>query len=367
MSLLNARQITIIAVVVVTAAIFIAGGIYIYNVLEQARIKKLIEKGRELHHRGKVEESIPLFEEALRGITEEPDRRKVTAKLATDLFLTGRPENQKRAVELIKAEIANEQSSALSRAYFTLDLGSFYFLAPSDEFRRAVIFAGQPYETYLENADFPLAERRIHEYANSFASTAIGKLRVAYWYAQQLMIDPTLTPEQKKSYVETIRSHATEGTNLIERDRPLLDQSRTYQARILALTTRGIGALHGSGEGNEAESGFEELISALEAASGGPTGDIHTYDFTLQARFQYASYLAHAYGVSRAGKIAEVVQPIIDAQHRSSFVGYIRNMAIHRSPTVEKQDHYPSARELALIAKASPEFRDFLNRLGGRF
>lgn len=358
MGLLNTRQIILIVVVVLAAIGLIAGGIYFYNVREQARIKKLLAEGEELHHRGEVEKSIPLFEEALKGVTEELDRRVVTAQLATDLFLTRDPANQRRAVELIKAEIANEQNPDLSRAYFTLLLGTFYFLAPTDEFRRAVIFSGRPYETFLENSDFPLAERRIYEYANSFAPTAIGELRVAYWYAQQLMIDPTLTPDQKRSYIGTIRFHATRGTNLIERDRPLVAPSLTYQARVLALTIRGIVALQGSGKGEEVESGFDELISEIEAASGGPSVDVHAYDFALQARFQYALYLAYAYGMSRAQKIGELVKPIIDARYRSSFVYYLRNTAIHQSPTVEK---------LALIAQASPEFRDFLNRLGGRF
>lgn len=366
--MLNTRQIIAIVVISIAAIGLIAGGIYFYNVREQAKIKKSIEEADKLHHSGEVEKSIPLFEQTLKGAEGKLERITITAKLATDLFLTGDPGNQKRAVKMIKDEIANRQNSLLERAYLTLSLGSFYFLSPTDEFRRAIIFDGEPYQSFLEGSNFPLAERKIYEYGNSFTPTAIGELRVAYWYAQELMINDSLTPAQKRNYVDIINLHSNAGANLIERDRKFLEPSRTYQAKILAVAIQGILVLNDFGRTKEqVESMFEETISSLEASSGVPANDVHTNDFALQARFQYGSYLAHAYGASHAKKIAEVVQPIIDTKYRSSFVGYLRNMAIHRSPTVAKQDHYPSARELALIAQASPEFRDFLNRLGGRF
>lgn len=361
MNLKVTTKIVAVLLVLILAGVFF----YFYYAQKRAMVEKIIKEADELHHAGDNEKAIPLFEEALKVLPEGIERLQVLANLATDLFVTEDDENQKRAVNMVKTEIANANTPALGRAALVIVLGSFYTLAPDDEFRRNIIFEGEPYSSFLEgNDDLNLAQRRLYEYSSSFAPVSIAQLKIAYWYGEQLMINDNLTPQQRQQYANFISQQIRIGLSLLPRDAQWLSLSRVFQVRLLSQSLKGILAINDLGDENkqEVESAYENLISDFELNSGGPNGDVHAYGRSLDARLQYASYLARAYGQSRADKIAQVVQPITKTPPQSLFMIYLKSMTQGQSPT-----EYPSVSELSLISQASPEFRSFLNELGGQF
>ena len=344
-----------------------SGGVYYYrnvykiqkkiNFMKQANISLRVDN---------IEKAISVYQQLLSETLTERERREVTSQLATSLFLTQDLEKQKQAVELIKKEVINFKNSPLSRAYFVVVLGTFLNQAPTREFRYAVIWNNEPYKSFGEPAfSFKVAERKLFEYANSIAPTAIGELKVGYWYASQLMIDKSLTTSIKKEYSETALRHINTGEFLIPHDSQNLPIDRSFHARTLLQSAKGIFAIHNlGGSVKDVKNSFEKLIFDMEKEAGAPSQNPYIYDMALLTRFQYASFLVHAYDSSEKDKIAEVIQPIIASPLRRSFYVYLREK-VKSPPPVSSPGGYPSLPELKLIAEISPEFKAYLNQLGG--
>lgn len=344
------------------------GGWYFYQqtlTVKQDKAEKLIQQGKELHNSGQWEQAIPLFEQALKDIETHSKKLEATGKLATDLFLTRDLEKQKRGVTILKDAIADEKNPPLIRAYFVIDLANLNTLAPTNEFRREVIFSGIPYQSFLENFDFELAKKNLYGYADTFAPTSIGSIRTAKWYAAQLMLNPELTTEKKREYAGHILKFNETGEALLGRDIRVFSKALIYQTRMVLATSRGILAFRRLGvTEEEVEQEFKNLISEIERVGEGPPRNILILNTGLSTRLMYALQLAYVSGNEAASKITEILNPIITAPHESPFHSYLHSLL--KNTDTPKPTEYPSAHDLRLLTKISPKFKNFIdNELEG--
>lgn len=365
---------------------------------EERKKKAAEERTRafeELHHQAmkhhrlvETEKSIPLWEEALKVATSWQERVHAQAALAWDNFVTCQPEKKKKGVALMKEMIQNASIPGIARAMILTSLLDMYNATHDDDFMHEVIFADEPYKTFLLEAggDTHLGARKLYEWSLGLGPTANAHLRIAYWYGEQLLrnklLNKKLPLEKEKEYSAKLAAHLQEGEALMSRDIELIIKKADSPTRVAALRVihamvTGFWALQNSEDKAnlaKADALFRVVLNDIDKESQEKPDDLFLRDMVYEVRYDYAGFLVTAYGDSRKDDIRQMALVMGDALRPINgktplFTQLLLNEYIKsvRKDGKETHVHFPDYHEILKIAEIVPEFKIVLETLGWKF
>jgi len=219
------------------------------------------------------------------------------------------------------------------------------------------IFKDQPYTALYTASDVSQSYRNLFGYATSLYPLAYSELRIAFWYANQIVpassngVAPvTLSPDQVSSYKNIIRQDIASADKDIARIQNDPNQNGIIPALIQReAVVAGKMQITGDDSFGDAETLFKEDL-ALYASTTPPGSDGFT-------RYYYAAYLAHRYGKSRAADIENILAPLYtDAPYKGT-------PSAHEFGT-ERNNILGDKPNLQLLASIDPKFKTYLISLG---
>ncbi len=354
---------------------------------KKARHESLHDEAMKYHRLADTDKSIPLWEQALIYVSSPQERIHAQAALAWDNFITCQPEKKKKGVAMMKEMVADESIPGLTRAMILTSMLDMYNATHDDDFSHAVIFRGQPYETFLAEAgghDTHIAARKLYEWSLALAPTANAHFRIAYWYGEQLtrskLLEKELSPEVKTAYANQLITHLRKGEELMDRDITLIQKAdsptRIAALKIIHAMVVGFAALRNSEDTSLAhvDTLFRSILNDIDKESKEKADDLFLRDMVYEVRYDYVGFLVAGYGAEKREDIRELASVMGDALRAINgktplFTQLIMNEYTRsvRLAGVEDHVHFPDYHELLKVAEFVPEFKITLEKFGWKF
>lgn len=365
---------------ILTAVAVAAGALYAYigNYFSLGIGGKPLQKDASINNfiefrdRGEFDKANASLEEVARTTDDPQIKAWAESIIASNSFRQSelRGGEKLEAVRKLK-DIANNANLApwVRAAALNGMLNAYYYDRDPSVVKE--IFNSEPYNSFLVNGDVELAIRKLAEYSDNISPTAFAKLRIAFWYADELIDNKKLSQQMKKEYGAKIISLIKEGDVLfgdeMRRNMHIGYVSRAlfWHFRALALSALEVADLSSADLGN-----FEESFNVALKFDIPERGESNNYmaEFSAYVHFYYAAFLYEIFGDTRLADIrmhAEKVLQVISSAKDPQVVPFYKFfMQIEKGKPVAERDHnYDFFANLAVV---SPEFSEFLSNDGWR-
>lgn len=353
--------------------VFLVGGGYWYLTRyrpQQAQREFIVayQKAHALHDQGKINESIPAFEEALKIAPMKNEAIQTKLKIANDIFSRNQGDDRINAVAMYKEIINDSLVSPFQRMITISDLMDLYNGTQDDNFAQTVIFNGEPFGKFLNEAAalgyggepaVLYAERRAYETADQLYPLALAEFRIANWYTVALLGGEMKGKKPQADWITALTKWTEKGeANIPATLRAGYEKSKIVVMYQLDGMARRSMARYGDKHYDLAEAAFKRALQvATEEKSFG------TFSLSMFARFHYAAMLAEVYGESRRADIERLLDGIINvpAEFKNSyfvFYDFLKNEA------GSEHDSHFHKQDLVRLSKIVPQFRAFLAARG---
>jgi hypothetical protein len=233
-------------------------------------------------------------------------------------------------------------------------MGRLYYTYYDNEIYNE-IFSTEPYTSFLVNRERSLSFRHLFEYALTFYKTADASLRVAEWYATEI-----LTMSNDSASFDTIaamKAIVREQINYAERDLYRLDENEASDSRVARILNRmavlsGNMFLTGDTTFGDPDSAFKKAIDA--AITSGRKTQIGF------ANYNYAAFLVKAYGESRKDQIIGILKDFYSNKYSGTSV--VDFLAEQKEISIGVP--FSAHEDIVLLGKIDPEFKTYLISLG---
>jgi hypothetical protein len=213
--------------------------------------------------------------------------------------------------------------------------------------------AACPIADSLKKGDYSLAYRRLYEYASAFFPLGYAESNIAEWYAKDLISNAhgATTTSQGRADVAA----AQNGLRLADQDvaatlqdpisgtsDPSIVTQEGYVTELLASV--------GVGTYAEAEGYYKSAIQYLSRFNESPASFVS---------YNYAVFLLHEYGTSRADDIRTVLAPF-----HMGAVNVYANVQTYFT-TIRTNKNYSKNKQTAVrLANIAPDFKVYLESIG---
>lgn len=315
-------------------------------------------EGNSLLRAGKPDLAIPKFEEALRYSQDPTQEGQIKIKLALAIEMTGDYGNPQKSVPLLKEIAANPAYTNITRAYAVQEMAQIFYTYV-DKRISAEIFKDEPYKSLWVQGAINLSYRHLYERASSFYPLALSELRIADWYATQVVdlhekaiggVEDTTVNARIAQYKDVVRQKIASAERDLERIKG--NSNESPQAKV-ALFREGIiiakMQLTGDESFGDMEMTFKRALDVY-AALGTPQEDGYV-------RYYYAQYLARLYGPSREDDVRGILSKFYttDLYQGALATIFFKN---------ERNNIVGAKKQLVLLASLDPKFKDYLLSLG---
>ena len=319
-------------------------------------------EAEEVHHAGKMQEGIDLFNEALKLATTKSQETQTKLKIAHDIFYRGTATDRVDSVAMYKGIIADTSVSPMQRAIAISDLLDLSNGTHDETFERDVVFKGEPFQKYIDEAkslkyrnDTAYAARRAYESAEALYPLSLSEFRIAGWYYGALDSGLVKNAAQQADLISQLKNWSDKGdANLAAALKLGYETDKIgYIYQVDALAKRAV-AKYGNKDYSVAEELFKKGLDAIA-----PEDEAHTYMLGMYLRFHYAGTLAEVYGDRRKADIETILAPIIAAtptnqkfkEFPNTFFEFLKNeMDSSHDTHAHKQD-------IESLVKIAPAFK----------
>lgn len=340
-------------------AIFsIIGGAYLYlrkNETNGGAYQIAYDEGRLLYNKGEWISAEQKFREALEFASNPTQKVDLKGRIAGSIFRKSPSAeiNVREAVLLWKEVINDSTLSRGTKARALNDLAFLHDLGASDKVMKATVFSGEPYESYLNEAEGNIngAVRRLYQEADTLFPTAFARLEIAYTYAAALSRNVENLDLSQGEAAKKIQFYIKEAEPLL--DPQLYSRSifaYMYMIRATSLSTSEK-ILHNI-DYSEIESAYKQALAITNTET-----DIHSRQVFLRASLNFALNLASRFGDERADEIKSLVLPALSSDLLPNLAQQISALP---DTTIAKYN-------FLALAKVSPEFQAFLVENGWKF
>lgn len=363
----------LIKVYVIAFLAIVVGALYWYfSIYQPTKVLKEYQNkykiAHDFHHEGKLDEAIAAFTKLSEEAPVKAAEAQAKLKLAYDLFKRNNEDDRLRAVETYKSIIVDTEVPSYMRAIAVSDFMDLYNGTHDNGFARDVMFKGEPFEKYLNEArelryqnDVDYAMRRAYEFAESLYPLSLAEFRIAAWYFGALD-SGRATAQQKPELILKLKEWTEKGENNLPRTLTLKFEPNkvAYMHMSNALNRRAL-ALHDIGNHLLAEQAFEHALTAVSKGT-----DVHAYLLGKYIRFHYAAFLAVTYKESKASEISAMLEPIYTTHpqwenHSSNFEEFLIN------ETSSEHDIHGHKADLVVLSELVPEFKSYLDSKGIKY
>ncbi len=314
-------------------------------------------EGETLMRARKPDLAVPRFRDALSYAKDSTQEIRIMFRLAVAIEHSETFEGRLKAIPVYKEIGANPAYTNIAQAYAIQQLANMFYIYGDNEITEAV-FKDEPYKQFFVAGDVSLSYRNLYEYSSSLYPLAISELRIAGWYAGEVLRLHTAssanmnaaTREQIARYKETVR------TRIASADRDILriqtnPNDNTPMTAILMRKGVIIGNLQLTGDTSfgDMEPFFQRVLS-LHALSGDQWADGYT-------RYYYALYLSRLYGNERVDDVRKILSNFYqnDAYRNSQVEIFFKN---------ERRNTLGVQKQLGTLASIDPKFKEYLSSLG---
>lgn len=359
-----------IKVYIIAALALVVGAGYWYfsiyrpgELLKEFQVKYKV--AFDLHHDGRLNEAIEAFTKLSEEAPTIGGEIKAKLKLAFDLFQRNQGDDRVRSAGIYKELALDNSINGYIRARTISDFMDLYNGSHDNVFARDVIFKGEPFEQYLEEAkalnyrnDVDYAMRRAYEFAESLYPLSLAEFRIAAWYFGALD-SGRATEEQKPELIAKLEEWTVRGEkNLSSTLKLNYEPSKVAFMHMSNALNRRALARNGIGNYLPAEQAFERALAVVSKEN-----DVHSYILGNFIRYHYAAYLADRYGEARTGEIAAMLGPVYATPPQwedfpSIFDEFLRN------EVGSEHDTHGHKKDLVVLSKLVPEFKSYLDSRG---
>ena len=385
-SFFNKRILIITAIALILILGFAYYLYYFQNFQKQAPVSGFEEsyaKALKMYYAGDERGAIAEIEKNLKDASNKELEAKARITLAFAYLKADVP----KGVQIFKEVAADSALPKGERAGAIKDMADLYMLGPQGVLNNQFlvnIFKGNPYSSFLnpvpgaaketESAKYRRGINNLYKYSLTISPLAISEFRLAERDAKIAISlkDGALAQKPLRSLGQIIKEgsdHFANGNLLMPefaRANPgngPLGYAYWLDGEVFGL----MGQLQNNkGYFAEAEEAFKKSIALLKAPSNFD-GDSSYINFQLLwADFEYASFLAKAYGKSRAPDIIAILSDIKNTdpagKSNSGLMGYLKwigNDSVHNSGTTISYDY----KNALTLAKINPKFAELLKSL----
>ncbi len=303
---------------------------------------------------GKYDLALKSFQKSLTEASDEAQKVQIQLDIAAAHQLLG---NYTEAIIQYKSVAADTSNRDGLRAYAVQELGIMRDLHYEQDVREKILaetFKGSPYDSFKKDGNVNLAYTKLFEYAASIYPLAMSEARVAYGYSNELIttLRGATTSPQGQDYLARI----SESLKAADSDLKRMENNSVDALFIPSVLVREGMALQrlaslGIGTMEDAEAYFQKGMER-DALIGVRPGSYNA--------FNYAAFLASAYGKKRAVDIQNLLAPFKagnEAGIARTIPGFYRNARSNPALSVSKSS-------LVLMAQIDLDFQKYLISLG---
>ncbi|MEK7627860.1 MAG: tetratricopeptide repeat protein [Patescibacteria group bacterium] len=250
---------------------------------------------------GRFTAALEKYNEAILKARNPIEENQILYRIA---LTTERRGNAKEAIPLYKELIANPEAISFIKAYSAQEL-ALMLVSPETIHLAPDIFSGDPYASFNTEGNRALSNRKMFEYASSFYPLALSELRVADWYAEQLLKPAVRKPvSASHEYVGIIEDRMKNADADITRtfDSPsesgFLDEILTRKAVVIGKLAIVKIVSH-----EEAERAFADAFNLIAVRSPGTSAD-------RWMRYYHARYLLNV--PSSETRVRDIIAPFYE-------------------------------------------------------
>lgn len=307
------------------------------------------------------------------GVTA-PVRLRITG--IYNRFISGdTTEKKKAAADDLKAMIRDLSLPAASRAAALGMLGEFTLFVP-DAVSKEIIFNDAPYDGYLREAkgDVVTAQRIIYEKSIETSPHSLYYNLIAYWYAQQLMKNLSLTKDVRSQYMKNLLTNVGQAEKYVARDlaneraqQQLFRPVRMVRILFTGAVNYGVLGILREAKAEDVEAKFKATLNLGEQF----VADAPTQDQLLLVRLWYADFLRQRFGESRRTDIESLLKPLeilpTAGDTRYTTLNYLRKELAESAVRNPTRYRYIDFQDIQKLAAFEPSFRKVLVELGWKF
>ena len=293
------------------------------------------------------------FEVALTQATSDDERAQIEYEIG-NLYSLMR--NSPEGIRVFKRVAGNTSYPPLLRAYAVQAMGQIFY-SRHEEAVFEQIFEGRPYFSLLVSGDVDLSLKNLFEYASSFYPLMYAELRVANWYANELL-------KVRDGGTARVQLSSQEMQDLVRQKLENADRDIEQVKSVYPTDSRVSSALQrkaiildkmerlGNREFGDPEPVFKDAIEK---------GTVWGYtDQVAYTEYHYAVYLAYVHPERRVD-IVSLLQHFYGPSNRYSgsiFFDFIRN---------ERNNLTGAKTDLLLLASIDGGFKEMLELNGWTF
>lgn len=177
-----------------------------------ARTKPITEASRGGDFTGAVEKFDALMEQ--KNVSSVEKARAIWSVASARFEATGDMQTYLQDIELMKESIVDETVPLYIRVSLINDVASSYCASGRTPEVFAAIYSGEPFAQHLVPGDPNLSSRKMHEWSWSLRPTAKAAVRIARWYAEELVYNKSLTAAERVAYTQKAKDLVFDGEGL---------------------------------------------------------------------------------------------------------------------------------------------------------
>jgi len=353
-------------IVVLFAVIVSAGVVYAYlNYHDDSLVENHENSNEALTKREEAEETFrtegrkasqALFEEALDVSESYNEEGQIKFRLATIDAYSNDHGAQFASIDALRIIAANENYSDYIRANSVEFIGRIYS-RNTDPVVFDYIFDHPAYEDFLVENDDDLTLRHLYEHASSLYPTAQSELRIASWYAREILKIKSNGTDDVEKILAPIKTIIRNNLANVDRDiKLIIEESGPDDSRLLDLYNRRAVVAGYMVQGGDDSFGDPEVLYREVMKESIVQDSISQLGFT---KYYYASFLANTYGLKRVNDIKILLSDFHETSlydHRAVMT-FFKNANSFADDDTFKQD-------ILTLAKFDDDFRTLLVELG---
>lgn len=303
--------------------------------------------------RGEYARALERYEQALAQVSTDEERAQIEYEIA---LVYNRMRSDAEAIRALKNLVANEKYPNILRAYAAQLMGQIFY-NKHEKRTFDLIFVGEPYSSFLVPGDAEASLNNLFEYASSFYPLMYAELRIANWYANQLLRIERGGGNRTELSVSQIKDLIRQKIANADRDIEQVKAVYPVDARISNWLQRKAVVLDkmmrlGDSSFGDPEPLFKEALEKAMVWG--------LYDQAAYTIYHYAVYLARVHP-ERTSDVRSLLRQLygVDSPYTGSiFFDFLRN---------EKENISGARGDVVTLANLDPQFKELLVTLGWSF
>lgn len=347
----------LVAIIALAAMYFYMGGQYTLNRDDSnAPAVSPVEEAENVFLNSGAEASRPLFEKALETSQSSDEEQQIVFRLAA---IDGYSEDIKKqliAIDAFRKIATNANYTDYIRANSLEFIGRIYS-RKTDPIVFKYIFDHPDYKKFLVKNDNDESLKNLYEYASSFYPTAQTELRIATWYAREILsIQKNPVTADQESTIKTMKALITKNLENADRDAEVIRTQKNDDSRLLDIDNRKATVIGYLYQGGDKTYGDPEVLYKKVLKQAIVEKNISQLGFT---RFYYASFLADTYGTERIDDIKSLLSDF----YASDLFKDLSVLDFFKNAKALDADNFVRV-NLVTLSKLDSDFKALLIKLG---